>query len=112
MTGQNNYILPHIVSLEIKVRTFQYKLLNSILYFNKTSSNSEKLACHNDIKDEIIDETPTHLLVKCLITNHLWNQIRCSSGDKFNSPPLNIQSDIFGLTYLITLLLTYLIPNH
>ena len=32
---KNIYILPRIVTLDTKVRIFQYKLLNNVLYLNK-----------------------------------------------------------------------------
>ena len=66
------YLLPRKVSLDCYVRSFQYKVLNNVLYLNKNlfifgkSSSTLCSFCKSD------DKTILYLFYECDITKELW----------------------------------------
>ena len=73
---KNMYILPRIVSLEIKVSNFQYKLINNILYLRKMLFKFGKIGSSLCCFSKTTDETPIHSFCEFHITNQLQNQLK------------------------------------
>ena len=91
---RNIYTLPLIVSLETKVRVFQFKLLNNILRYILT----KMLFRIRKINSLLCPFwTLIHLFCECQITNQLWDQIRFSFEDKFNFRPLTLHHRALSL---------------
>ena len=91
------YLLPWKVSTEVKIKVFQYKILNRILYTNKALfkmklSDTDKCTF---CKEEI--ETIEHLLVSCKYTSEFWNQITEWLKVKNIYEELNELAILFGI---------------
>ena len=103
------YILPRQVIISTFYRSFQYKLLNNVLYLNKKlftfglSASSLCSFCKNE------DETITHLFVECCFTVSLWFNIKEFFKEDFALLSLSPQVAILG--YLNTDDKTFLIQN-
>ena len=69
------YLIPHKVTLDIRTRIFQYKLLNRIVYTNKLlykiglSDTSLCTFCGE------YEESLEHLFLHCRFSNNFWMQI-------------------------------------
>ena len=104
------YRIPGIATLETKIRIFQYKLLNNVLYLNKKlfqfsiTSQSKCSFC------ELFDETPQHIFYKCTYAQNLCNQLWLYLSEKVALPVLNQQSVIFG--FIDVLDHNYHLLNH
>ena len=70
------YLLPRILTKNTSLRAFQYKVLNSALYFNhnllqfKVSANSFCWYCNQH------DESVQHLFSNCNEVTSLWTEIK------------------------------------
>ena len=90
------YLLPRKVTIETKLRIFQYKILNNILYLNKhlfLFRKKDNKFCSYCLTEE---ETITHIFATCQKTNILWNDLRYHWNNIIHIPALNPQSAIFG----------------
>ena len=88
----------HIAKLETKIRIFQYKLLNNVLYLNKNLFQFGIISQSKCSFCELYDETPLHIFYKCTYVQNWWNQLRLYLLGKVALPALNPQSAIFGFT--------------
>ena len=92
------YRIPRIATFETKIRIFQYKLLNNVLYLNKKlfhfgiTSQSKCSFC------KLYDETSHHIFYECVYAQNLWNQLRLYISEKVTLLILNPQSAIFVFT--------------
>ena len=66
------YLLPRKVTIDTKLRIFQYKLLNNILYLNKHLFMFRKKDTKHCSFCKLQDETINHLFVKCNYSKNLW----------------------------------------
>ena len=66
------YIIPQVVTVESKLRIFQYKVLNDILYLNDRlyKMGIVQTPLYSLCKQE--KETVIHLLCQCHVTRQLW----------------------------------------
>ena len=90
------YLLPRKVTIDTKLRIFQYKILNNILYLNKhlfIFRKKENKFCSYCLTEE---ETTRHIFAICQKTNCLWNELRLCLNNIIHIPALNPQSAIFG----------------
>ena len=55
------YMIPHIATLEMKIRIFQYKLLNNVLYLNKNLFQFSIISGSKCSFCKLYDETPYHI---------------------------------------------------
>ena len=73
---KNIYLLVHIVTKDSKLRAFQCKLLNNVLYLNKMlfkfGKSGSPLCCFSNLKNE----TPYNLFYEFSHTISLRNQLR------------------------------------
>ena len=92
------YRIPRIATLETKIRIFQYKLLNNVLYLNKKLFQFGIISQSKCSFCELYDETPHHIFYECTYAQNLWNQLRLYLSEKVTLPVLNPQSAILGFT--------------
>ena len=101
------YLLTQILTKNTSLRTFQYKVLNNVLYLNfklfqfKVSTTSLCSYCNQH------DETVQHLLSKCNKVISLWTEIKFYFANDIKLTELCPQIAILGCTntddrYLIT----------
>ena len=87
-TWKDVYILPRIVTINTRLRVFQYKVLNNALYLNKHlyifKLSDIKLCsiCNQE------DETVIHLFSNCSKNKTLWNSLKEFFKDTINLPSL------------------------
>ena len=104
------YTLPRKVTTNTYLRSFQYKILNNILYVKEKlfvfglSTTSSCSLCN------CFGENITHLLCDYTITQCLWKKLQLQLKDNITLLPLTPQSAIFG--FLEADSQTYLIQNH
>ena len=70
------YMLPRILTKDSRLRVFQYKLLNNVLYLNKMLFRFGKIDSPLCSFCKIIDETPLQLFYNCTKTKRLWDQLK------------------------------------
>ena len=67
------YRIPRTATLEIKIRIFQYKLLNNVLCLNKKLFQFGIISQSKCSFCELYDETPQHIFYECTYAQNLWN---------------------------------------
>ena len=70
------YKLPRQVTIESSLRSFQYKILNNILYLNETLFKFKIAASPLCSLCKLHNETIIHLFTSCRVTLTLWEQLR------------------------------------
>ena len=98
------------IPLETKIRIFQYKLLNNVLYLNKKLFQFGIISQSKCSFCDLYDETSHHIFYECTHTQNLWNQLQLYISEKVALPVLNPQSAIFGFTDVLDH--NYLLANH
>ena len=92
------YDLPRKTTVDTRLRVFQYKILNNVLYLN------EKLIHFGLVDSEkcrfclVSNETPTHIFSECPIVKELWNCLCDVLKDYVSLPNLSPQSATLGFT--------------
>ena len=72
---KKNYNFAGKVTIDIRIRVFQYKILNNILHLNrqlfrvKIADSSFCSSCRHSV------ETVTHLVLSCTVSQGLWDDI-------------------------------------
>ena len=95
------FLLPRKVTIESKMRIFQYKILRNILFLNA------KL-----FKMKIIDSplcslcreengTTWHLFSQCKVTTHYWKSLQIWLKPSINLPDLTPESALLGLNTVL-----------
>ena len=92
------YRIPRIATLETKIRIFQYKLLNNVLYLHEKLFQFGIISHSKCSFCELYDETWHHIFYECTYTQNLWNRLRLHLSQKVALLVLNPQSTIFGFT--------------
>ena len=92
------YSLPFIVTIETKIREFQYKILNNIVFTNEKMFKfkmTDSPLC-SFCKREV--ESLEHLLYYCDVTKTFWEAFCSWLGEfKINSHPFTITEILFGV---------------
>ena len=105
------YLVPFKTTLDTKLREFQYKILNRILYTNKMLFKFKKVDsplcdfCEKEL------ETIEHLFFHCTKVSMFWNDLK-SVLDSFNiTIRFDIMNVLFGIldTDNISILVNYII---
>ena len=104
------YLSPRMVTVNTKVKVFQYKILNNILLVNKIFFKRWKAESSFWFSCKAEDETYIHLFHRCIKTSILWRK-----RQKFFSTAINLnsilpQSSIFD--FLDDALERKLLINH
>ena len=90
--------------------SFQYKILNNILYLNKKlhtfGLSNTQLCSFCNMKEETI----SHLFYYCIYIQDIWNQVQIYFTDCFHFSQLTPQTAIFGFHNIDND--TFLIQNH
>ena len=104
------YMLPRIVTIESSLCSFQYKILNNVLYLN------ERLFKFNIVDSPLCslcrayNESIKHLFCTCTVTQRLWDQLRSWLYKVISFPILELKTVILGLPSETTS--NYILINH
>ena len=88
-TWSSVYLLPANTTLDTKIRTFQYKILNNILYLNQRLYHMKLAAsplcslCKREF------EAISHLFLRCEYSKRLWAEIQKWSSHTITLPQLS-----------------------
>ena len=107
------YLLPRLVTLDSYCRSFQYTILNNVLYLNKKLFKFRKSTSPLCPFCKLSDETVLHLFYECNITLNLWNELVLFFKNEFTLFDLTPQAaflDFLGFLNADPKLL--LIQNH
>ena len=104
------YLLPRLVTLDSYSGSFQYKILNNILYLNKKLFTFRKSTSPLCPFCKLSDETVLHLFYKCDIIQNLWNKLGLFFENDFILFHLTPQAAFLGFLNVDSKLL--LIQNH
>ena len=80
------YRIPRIATLETKIRIFQYKLLNNVLYLNNKLFHFGIISQPKCSFCELYDETPHYIFYVCTYAQNLWNRLRLHLSEKVALP--------------------------
>ena len=91
------YLSPRLVSFDTTLRSFQYKILNNILFLNKKLytfgiTNTDLCSFCN-----AVEETPIHIFFDCVQVKCLWERLQIKFQNDFILPSLTPQAAILGL---------------
>ena len=107
------YLLPRLVTLDSYSRSFQYKILNNVLYLNKKLFKFRKSTSRLCPFCKLFDETVLHLFYECNITLNLWNELVLFFKNEFTLFDLTPQASFLGfLGFLNVDPELLLIENH
>ena len=90
------YLLPQMVTVDKKVRLFQNKILNNILFVNKMLFKFKKVESPLCSLCKAEDETYIPLFYRCRQSSILWRQLRQFFSAALDLPSISPQSVIFG----------------
>ena len=76
------YRIPRIATFETKIRIFQYKVLNNVLYLNKKVFHSGVTSQFECSFSELYDETPHHVFYEGTYAQNVCNQLRLYLSEK------------------------------
>ena len=104
------YVLPRLLTLDSYSRSFQYKILNNVLYLNKKLFKFRKSTSPLCSFCKLSDETVLHLFYECNIILNLWNELDLFFENEFTLLDLIPQAVFSGFLNVNSELL--LIQNH
>ena len=90
------YCLPHMVTVDTKLRVFQYKILNNILFVNKMLFKIRKVESAMCSFYKAEDETYIYHFYRCRNSSILWRQLQGFFSTALNLPSILPQSAIFS----------------
>ena len=99
-----------MVTVDTKLRVFQYKVLNNIPFVNKMLSKLKKVESLLCPFCKTEDESYIHLFYGCRNTSLLWRQLMEFFSTALYLPSISLQSAIFG--FLDDALEHKLLLNH
>ena len=99
-----------MVTIDTKLRVFQYKILNNIIFVNKILFKLKKVKLPLRSFCKAKDETYIRLLYRCRKTSILWRQLKEFFSNALNLSSIWPQSAIFG--FLDDTLEHKLLLNH
>ena len=104
------YLLSRLVNLDSYSRSFQYKILNNVLYLNKKLFKFRKSTSPLCPFCKLSDETVLHLFYKCNIIQNVWNELDLFFENDFTLFDLTPQAAFLDSLNVDSKLL--LIHNH
>ena len=110
MDWKQIYLLPRLVTLDSYSRSFQYKILNNVLYLNKKLFTFRKSTSPLCPFCKLSDETVLHLFYECDIVQNLWNELDLFFENDFTLFDLTPQAAFLGFLNVNSKL--FLIQNH
>ena len=91
------YLSPRLATIDTTLRSFQYKILNNVLFLNKklyTFGITNTALCSFC---NAAEETPIHIFFDCVHVKCLWERLRMKFQNDFILPLLTPQTAILGL---------------
>ena len=91
------YLSPRLATIDTTLRSFQYKILNNLLFLNKklyTFGITNTALCSFC---NTLEETPIQIFLDCFHVKCLWEKLRTKFLNNFILPSLTPQTDILGL---------------
>ena len=110
MDWKQIYLLPRLVTLDSYSHSFQYKILNNVLYLNKKLFTFRKSTSPLCPFCKLSDETVLHLFYEYNIILNLWNELDLFFESELTLFHLTLQPAFLGLLNVDSKLL--LIQNH
>ena len=104
------YILPCLVILDSYSRSFQYIILNNVLYLNKRLFTFQKSTSTLCPFCKFSDETVLHLIYECDIVQNLWNKLDLFFKNNSTLFDLTLQAAFLGFLNVNSKL--FLVQNH
>ena len=91
------YLSPRLATIDTTLRSFQYKILNNVLFLNKklyTFGITNTALCSFC---NTLEETPIHIFFDCVHVKCLWERLRMKFPNDFILSSFTPQTDILGL---------------
>ena len=85
------YILPRTTSVNPYLHSFQYEILNNILFLNRKKNTPLCLFCNKE------EETPLHIFSECTYVIYLWQQLATFFENNLILPAPTPQTALLGL---------------
>ena len=104
------YLLPGQNIINTKHCSFQYKILNNVLYLNKLLFKFRKVKYPLCSFYKSAEETIIHLFSESLCTQYIWNQTQIFFSGYVTIPDVTLQSVILSFTDTSTE--HFLLINH
>ena len=104
------YLLPGQNIINTKHCSFQYKILNNVLYLNKLLFKFRKVKYPLCSFCKSAEETIIHLFSESLCTQYIWNQTQIFFSGYVTIPDVTLQSVILSFTGTSTE--HFLLINH
>ena len=70
------YLLPLLSTIDTNLRSFQYKILNNVLFLNKKLCNFGITNTALCSFCKTFEETPKHIFYDCIHVKYLWEELR------------------------------------
>ena len=90
------YMIPQVVTIESSLRTFQYKILNNIIFLNNRLFKFGQVQSPLCSLCKHENETTKHLFSQWFIARRLWDSIKSWLMGSITLPPLNPDTAILG----------------
>ena len=92
------YLLPRLATTDTTLRSFQYKILNNVIFLNKklyTFGITDTVFCSFC---KILEETPIHIFYDCIHVKSLWEKLQTKFQNGIFLPSRTPQAAILRLT--------------
>ena len=90
------YMLPRLITYNTYMRSFQYKILNNVLFLNKTLHTFGIKPSPLCSFCKLYDKTPYHMFYECDRVKCLWSDLVQCFQNNVILPTLTPQTTIFG----------------
>ena len=91
------YLSPRLATTDTTLHSFQYKILNSLLFLKKKLYTFERTNTALCSFCNAVEETPIHIFFDCIHVKSLWERLRMKFENDFILPSLTPQTAILGL---------------
>ena len=91
------YMLPRLTTIESSLRSFQYKILNNILYLNDGLYKFKAVPSPLCSLCKLENESLVHLFCQCMETRKLWHQLQTWFPGPKKLPDLEPQPILLGM---------------
>ena len=91
------YLSPRLATTDTILHSFQYKILNSLLFLKKKLYTFERTNTALCSFCNAVEETPIHIFFDCIHVKSVWERLRMKFENDFILPSLTPQTAILGL---------------
>ena len=91
------YLSPRLATTDTTLHSFQYKILNSLLFLKKKLYTFERTNTALCSFCNAVEETPIHIFFDCIHVKSVWERLRMKFENDFILPSLTPQTAILGL---------------